>query len=644
MHLSLRGSELEMLMENLWLYAIASFLLLLAHVIRTARWALLFHAQEIHRRFDLLLGLSFGYAINAIVPWRLGELARIWFVANKASVRVSYVATTVVAERLTDLMVVSVIAFYALVDVNNDAWLFPVISLSLSLSLILLAYLVNKSQGIRQGIWRIASVFNDRIRFNCVDFFWSLSEMIVGGALIKPRFLLTTMIMWIFYIFSYAVFTYASGEGLPAMIFAMLGSPLRPAVEQFAVGDKTAALILLGYTGFPVLGVLIYGGMKQLPGILRVLDARRRYGWYSDLRSLRNSRNRYKGEVEYEYFLTSLFSGDNKVATSFGLEAIDDGTVHKLFVGGSDAITAMVEVNEHLVIRKFAVGAAGNKLKAQHDWLGNYVSEAFPLVNIIRDCQKVGSYHYDMPLVVPSNDFYDFIHTNPIEGSKRVISEVVGGITLFHAQHNGSIADEILVRKYLLEKAINNATSILNFAKTFFNQYYTLNGVQFDLKQWEYLLDLDWLSKQITDRSTTVVHGDLTIENIIIAPQNNPNWYIIDPNPDNIFNTKLIDWAKLMQSVHLGYEGLNRNFSCVVENDSIQLAFTKSQAYTVLHNQLEVLTRQHLGEDGLREVYFHELINYLRLTPYKIRQDAKKGMCFFGCTSILLNRYLERAL
>jgi Lysylphosphatidylglycerol synthase TM region len=633
-----------MLTENLWLYLIATSVLLFAHVIRAARWALLFPAREINRRFDLLLGLSLGYAINAIVPWRLGELARIWFVAHKASVRVSYVATTVVAERLTDLIVVSVFSIYVLADVNSRTWPIPIILLSLSIIFITLLFLVHKSQIMRHFIWRIASIFNDRIRFACIDFSWSLSEMVMGGTLVRPRFVVTTVVMWVLYILSYAVFAYASGDGLPSMIFAMLGSPLRPAIEQLAIGDKSAALILLGYTGFPVLGVLVYGGMKQLPGILKVLNARRRYGWYSGHRALSNARHHYKGETEYEYFLVSLFSGNNKVATSFGLEAIDDGTVHKLFVGGSDAITAMVEVNEHLVIRKFAVGSAGSKLKAQHDWLGTYRSESFPLVNVIRERQKIGSYHYDMPLVVPSNDFYDYIHTNPIEGSQRVLSEVIEHITLFHHQHNGGIADEKLVRKYLLEKVVNNATVILDFAKTFFSDRYTINGAKFDLNQWKYLLDLDWLSSQISRRSTTVVHGDLTIENIIIAPQNNPNWYIIDPNPDNIFNTGLIDWAKLMQSVHLGYEGLNRNFSCSVEDSAIKLAFTKSQAYTELHNQLEALARAQQGEDGLREIYFHELINYLRLTPYKIRHDPKKGMCFFGCTSILLNKYMERAL
>ena len=47
-------------------------------------------------------------------------------------------------------------------------------------------------------------------------------------------------------------------------------------------------------------------------------------------------------------------------------------------------------------------------------------------------------------------------------------------------------------------------------------------------------------------------------------------------------------------------------------------------------------------DDALREVYFHELVNYLRLTLYKIRQSPTRGLAFFGCTSLLLRRYTER--
>ena len=633
-----------MFSDNYWLYFAASCLLLVAHVIRAARWAQLFPAHDITRRFDLLLGLSLGYAVNAIIPWRLGELVRSWFVAHKESLRFSYVASTVVAERMTDLIVVSFIAAFVLADAQSVAWPLPGLSIILSVALVSFCWLVRQSQKARLIVWSAASVFNDKVRNALVDFVWSTSEIVVGGALLKPRFLFTTLLMWIFYIFSYAIFARASGQALPEMIFAMLGSPLKPAAEQIIVGENSSVFALFAFTGFPVLGVLLYGGLKQLPAFFQVLNARGRYGWYADQSLLKRSRSHFKGEAEYAYFLASLFSGSNTVATSFGLDAIDDGKVHKLFAGGSDAITAMVEVNEQLLIRKFAVGAAGLKLKAQHDWLLNHRSGYFPLVEITQDFQKAQSYHYDMPLVASSNDFYDYIHTNPIADSKRILSEVMERISMFHDQHRGVMADEVLIKKYLIEKAAGNAALIVEFARTFLNDSYTINGDEFDLTQWNCLLDSEWLMSQVSRKSTTVVHGDLTIENIIVAPKNSPGWYIIDPNPDNIFNTSLIDWAKLMQSVHLGYEGLNRNFSCMVANNSIQLPFTKSQAYTELHAQLEATIQRRDGEDCLREIYFHELINYLRLTPYKIRQNRQKGLCFFGCSSILLKRYLERAI
>ena len=626
------------------LYAFASLVLLMAHVIRAARWALLFRPHEVERRFDLLLGLALGYALNAIVPWRLGELARAWFTSARTSVRFSYVASTVVAERLTDLIVVSLIASFVLVDARNSAWPFPLIPLALAATLIALSFQIKRSEKTRRLVWRVASVFNARLRFGIVDFFWSLSELVVGGSLLKPRFLITTGAMWVLYMAAYAAFASAAGQGLQDIFSAMLGSPLRPAVERLMVGEEKAALALLGFTGFPVMGILVYGALKQLPATVKLLNARRRYGWYAG-RGAPSTRNRFKAEDEYEYFLVSLFSGDNKAATSFGLNAIDDGTVHKLFAGGSDAITAMVEVQESLVIRKFATGASGGKLKAQRDWLGSYRSAAMPLVDVLKEREKKESYHYDMPLVVPANDFYDFIHTNPLERSQRIFSEVIERITDFHDQHAGATAEPALVRKYVLEKGAGNARAILEFAETLFaGSNFTVNGMPFSLDQWRHLLDADWLSAQIRNRATTVVHGDLTIENVIVAPHREPGWYIIDPNPENIFNTRFIDWAKLMQSVNLGYEGLNRNFTCVVAGDSIQLAFTKSQAYTELHTLLERLARARFGDDGLREIYFHELINYLRLTPYKIRQNPKKALCFFACTSILLGRYLEIAV
>jgi hypothetical protein len=98
----------------------------------------------------------------------------------------------------------------------------------------------------------------------------------------------------------------------------------------------------------------------------------------------------------------------------------------------------------------------------------------------------------------------------------------------------------------------------------------------------------------------------------------------------------------MMQSLHLGYETLNRGISCSLDGDAIQLAAARSHAYAELHETLEMEIRARLGEDGLREVYFHEMVNYLRLTTYKIRQSHNRGLGFFACTSLLLRRYRER--
>ena len=43
----------------------------------------------------------------------------------------------------------------------------------------------------------------------------------------------------------------------------------------------------------------------------------------------------------------------------------------------------------------------------------------------------------------------------------------------------------------------------------------------------------------------------------------------------------------------------------------------------------------------MREIAFHELVNYLRLLPYRLRHAPGQGLAFFACASLLLRRYRE---
>ena len=635
-----------MTMDPITLLILATTLLFFGHVTRAMRWALLFPPRNLTTRFDLLLGLSLGYAVNVIFPWRIGEILRTYFVSVRESIDFSYVAATVVVDRLSDLVIVSVIMLALSYFYNSpDSMLLSigVFMMVSALSIIIFVIFIRRSLGLRRVIWSVCSIFNDSIRNSIIKFIWSISEITLSDKILGRNYMVATAIMWSIYVSSYFLFGLAVEKALDETIFAVLGSALLPIMLSSATDGLWPILSLLLYSIIPVLIIIIYGFTRRWSAIIRDFSVKFRFGGIIQATSLFCARDKFKQDNEYDYFLASHFSGDDQVLSSFSLLAMDDGIIVRLFNGGSDAITALIEVNETLVIRKFAVGSAAIKLKDQSNWLKSHQNDDIPLVEIIGDQQGSFYYKYDMPLVASANDFYDVIHTLHVDQSKTLLVSVVKHISAFHQSTDLAMAPSEMGEVYLTEKAINNALVILDFAHDLLPaQDYRINGNKYHLSDWDCLKDINWLTSQVKQLQTSTIHGDLTIENIIVAPENKPDFYIIDPNPNNIFNTPLIDLSKLMQSLHLGYEGLNRGgkFSSISEN-KIDLILSRSHAYSALHDHLKELIISQYGIDTLREVYFHELINYLRLTPYKIRKDPSMGLTFFACTSILLARYLD---
>jgi hypothetical protein len=635
-----------MALDPIALLIIATILLFFGHVTRAVRWAQLFPPYKLATRFNLLLGLTLGYAVNVILPWRIGEILRAYFVSVRESIDFSYVAATVVVERLSDLLIVAVImiALDYIFD-SPDSMLFNIAAFMIvtALAIIIFVILIRRSLVVRRLIWTVCSIFNDSIRNSIIEFIWNVSEITVSEKILSRNYMMATIIMWSIYASSYFLYGLAVGKVLDETIQDVLGSPLLPIILSSTTDGLKSILYLLLYSILPVIIIIIYGFTRQWSAIIRDFSVKFRFGGSIQSTSLFCARDKFKQENEYDYFLASHFSGDDQVLSSFSLLAMEDGIIVRLFNGGSDAITALIEVNEKLVIRKFALGSAAIKLQEQSDWLKSHNNDNIPLVEIIGDKKGSFFYRYDMPLVASANDFYDVIHTLHVDRSKSLLVSVVEHISAFHQTNEADIAQSKIVEAYLIEKAIKNALKILDFAHDLLPaQDYRINGEHYHLSDWDCLKDINWLTSQVKQLRTSTIHGDLTIENIIVVPEKKPDFYIIDPNPDNIFNTPLIDLSKLMQSLHLGYEGLNRGgqFSSISEN-AIDLILSRSHAYSALHEHLKEIIVHQYGIDTLREVYFHELINYLRLTPYKIRKDPTMGLTFFACTSILLARYLE---
>ncbi|MDP8912068.1 MAG: lysylphosphatidylglycerol synthase domain-containing protein [Pseudomonadota bacterium] len=632
--------------DEMALLALAVLLLLVAHGARAARWAFLFPKNYLTGRLSLLIGLGVGYAVNALIPLRVGEIVRGAAVTRLANVRFSYAMATIVAERVADLAVLALLMAATTQLASGGAYALAtaaVFALA-ALASFAAAFTIRRSGTARRLVWQAAGIFNDRIRLGVVDFVWSSAEMLTRGSLLRWRFVTATIVMWALYAAAYAAFGRAIGAPVLDVVAAILQQPLQSLADSMRgagrIPDQTSLFV---FVLTPILLILIYGGLMQSNVFARAADLILLRHGRSGRGSPRAQRDRFSAASSYESFLGALFSGEDNAVSGFGMEAVEDCIVHKFFHGGSDAITALVETNQRLIIRKFAVGSAAAKLRVQADWLQRNTDATLPLVEVIGERGNAGVYSYDMPLVTPANDFYDVIHSSPTARNRARLTQVLVCMDALHARTAAGEADPGLVSQYLEEKVSRNAAVILNFARHAMGRdAYSINDGAYDLAEWRSLADPDWLQAQIRDRRVATIHGDLTIENVIIAPDEPSGLYIIDPNPENLFDSPLIDWAKMMQSLHLGYETLNRGITCNLSGGAIQIAAARSQAYAELHETLEAEIRSRFGEDGLREIYFHELVNYLRLTTYKIRQSQTRGFGFFACCSLLLRRYRER--
>ena len=300
-------------------------------------------------------------------------------------------------------------------------------------------------------------------------------------------------------------------------------------------------------------------------------------------------------------------------------------------------------MNDQLLIRKFAVGHAADKLRTQADWL-TAQAERLPLVSILTTKDKgSASFAYDMPYIATARDFYEVIHTTPVEHSTALLHHVIDHVAKFHEITRKGPVEDSVIQAYLEQKVCANALSTLRACAEYapWTSVYHLNGKSYSLEEWNLFQDHRWLRNQIRDKESSLLHGDLTIENIIVSSEQSAGFYIIDPNPSNIFDSPLIDWAKLMQSLHLGYEGLNRAPDCSLRDAELSLLLQRSYAYTQLHQTALERLKGMFDRSTIQEIMFHEIVNYLRLTPYKFRQSPAKGMAFFGCVSLLLREYVE---
>ena len=78
-----------------------------------------------------------------------------------------------------------------------------------------------------------------------------------------------------------------------------------------------------------------------------------------------------------------------------------------------------------------------------------------------------------------------------------------------------------------------------------------------------------------------------------------------------------------------------------VNKNSINYLYIKSSAYNELFKLYKEFLENRFSYNKVKSIFFHEIIHWLRLMPYKIEKDSKRVAMFYAGLIIVINEVME---
>ena len=617
----------------------AVILICIAHLIRVLRWELFIDIYERPDRPRLIRGLSISYLLNYVLPFKLGDLFRAWYSGKKMKNGVSLGLSTVIVDRYLDVVCVGLIfAVMSLTDthaeVSQKTALFYLVIAGVALVALLAIFLFRTL--VKKSIRAVASIFNEKIEAVLLQFAWALTWNFkdIFQKISKLKLIGSTILMWLGYLLSYYFFgIYLSSFGekitwkdIFIVLFTQNGIKESTAMLTFQEGGMFSAnaIMVLVYLILPLLLMLVLSMIVKA----RKADATREEESYLNLLPHLDPKERLN-------FLEMYFSDSNRDYVANYLKINQNVSIIRDYSAGSNATTLLCMDGASTFFRKYAFHEDGEKLYEQIKWIEENKA-VLALPEILRQ-EKSNSYcYYDMPYVSNAVGLFEYAHSMPAEKSWTMIRRVLESLEQTIYQRDVRNADGKTIQAYVASKVTKNIEKIVTAKRLrVLQQYDTLiiNGVEYpNLKAYEKYLTEDYLTNVFANDTYAVIHGDMTIENIICTrnEQGQDDFYVIDPNTGNVHNSPNLDYAKLLQSIHGGYEFLMTTKDVKVSENKIDFLFTRSSAYLELHERFKAYLMEQFGAERTRSIYFHEIVHWLRLMPYKIEKDGKRAVLFYA--------------
>ena len=622
------------------LFSLAVFLMVLGHIFKAKRWALFISVYEKSNTLNLLNALSIGHILNSVLPIRIGDVFRIFYAGKKLKNGKSFSFATVVADLYVELLTVGFIFIILSCNYKEKTDLefvknIYIFSCLATILITIFACIFRKA--IKLFIAKIASVFNAKIEFNILFASYlalaSIKDIVLK--INKYKFIFYTIIMWIGYLTSYYVFSLALKNVTPNYNFADIFVSFFTGINLYSINNE----FFLLWSGYLILPLLI-------TFLCSILVKERQ----DDVENYKSTLPQLN-ESDKLAFLKTYYAEENRDALRTYLEINNDVTILEDKSAGSNASTLLVMANNgEIFFRKYAFNDDSIKLIEQIDWIKSHFGR-IPLPNILNVKKKKNFVSYDMPASTNFLSYFEFIHTMPFSYSSKVLDKVLNDIRNNIHNENLRKADSETVKKYIQSKVTKNLKIILNDDKYIkdLEEYdeIIVNGVNLkNLKYYEKVFNENNLQEIFINDSYSDIHGDLTIENIICASnfdfkRSSIDYYFIDPNSGNIHESPFLDYAKLLQSLHGKYEFLMMVKDVKIQKNVVNFMLTKSEMYAKLYEKFENFLFESFSYNEVRSIYYHELVHFLRLMPYKIRKNEKLAVVFYtGLLKVLNDIYV----
>lgn len=575
---------------NIIFLIVAIITLSLAHFIKILRWRLFIEIYEEPRNRNLIQALSFGYLINLFFPFRvIGDFFRAIYSGKKMKNSYSLSFSTVIVDRILDIITVGILfyIFYVFSIYNKQiekSFRFYMLFSVLIISLIILFYFLKRY--IKIISLKVASLFNTNIELNILKFMWALiwNFKDIFLKINKFKILIITTLMWLLYTFSYYLFSlFLLSQNynfrLVDIFFLLFSKDIFG--TDFLLIEKKVSMFFYIYMITPIIIMLLISKFLKIKSYSKKVHIETED--YFNL--FPNQDNKEKLEFLRKYFLDKDKSYiDNYLKINQKITIIRD------FSAGSNATTMLCMKKDEIFYRKYSFEDI-EKLYEQVEWIIENKKRKLPLPEIIRK-EKTNKYcYYDMLYKPSSIPLFEYIHSTPFEETWEMIENILKKLEEVLYTNKLRKADTESINKYIDLKVRDNIAKIYDskiLKKLLRYDEVIINGKSYkNLSYYLKYLSKEYLYNIFKDDIYSDIHGDLTIENIICNLNTmEEKYYIIDPNSGNINNSANLDYAKILQSIHGGYEFMMRTYDISIEENQINFLFTKSQAYFYLYKKL----------------------------------------------------------